>query len=167
MPDVAVEKHHNAEKPVWSLFEETRKLFDEIQSRAFGLFEERNGGDGSPLDDWFRAEREMCSVPPSELAEDDKEFHLTAAVPGLKAKEIKVTATPREVVIQGESSKRKKGSRKGVQFSELSEKQVFRRVDLPASIDVDGIKAKLEDGMLSIDMPKSPVHKVEVKASAK
>jgi HSP20 family molecular chaperone IbpA len=155
MTEVTVQKRPGAKEPLSSLLEDTRKLFEEIQQRAFHLFERRNEGDGSPLDDWICAEDEMCSMPATELAEDDKQFHLTAAVPGLKAKELKVTVAPQELIIQGETSKRDKGKRGDVRFSEFSEKQIFRRIELPSLIDVDHVEARLEDGMLSIDLPKT------------
>jgi HSP20 family molecular chaperone IbpA len=154
MPAVAVQKHRDGTKSIWCLFDETKKIFDEIQERAHSLFQERSGGDGSTLDDWFRAERELFNLPPSQLTEEDEKFHLRAAVPGLKSKDLKVTAAPTEILIQGEASKSAEGKRGQVRFSELSEKQVFRWIPLPCEIDVGKVKASLESGMLNIDMPK-------------
>jgi HSP20 family protein len=149
------------------MFDDTRKLFDELQQRAFSLFLERGGGDGGALDDWFRAEREMLEIPPSEMTEDEKEVHVRAAVPGLKAKDIEVAATPREIIIRGETSERNNGKKGKTRFSEFSERKVFRRYELPASVDVDKISADLKDGMLTIDMPKTePAKKVEIEDRA-
>lgn len=34
-------------------------MHDKIEARAYGLFVERNGTNGSQLDDWLRAEKEV------------------------------------------------------------------------------------------------------------
>lgn len=167
MAEVAIQKSQDGTKSIWSMFDDTRKLFDELQKRAFGLFQERGGGEGMALDDWFRAERELLDIPASEMTEDEKEVHVRAAVPGLKAKDIEVTATPREIVIRGETSERSNGKKGKTRFSEFSERKLFRRYELPASVDVDKISADLTDGMLTINMPKAePAKKVEVKNKA-
>ena len=155
MANVPVQKSPDGTKSIWSMFDDTRTLFNQLQQRAFSLFQERGGEDGRAHDDWFRAERELLEIPPSEMTEDDKELHVRAAMPGLKAKDIKVTATPREIVIRGETSERNNGRKGQTRFSELSERKIFRRYELPSNVDVDNISADLKDGMLTIDAPKA------------
>lgn len=167
MANVAIQKSPDETKSIWSMFDNTQKLFSDLQQRAYSLFEERGGGDGSALDDWFRAERELLEIPASEMTEDEKEIHVRAAAPGLKAKDIEVTATPREIIIRGETSERNNGKKGKTRFSEFTERKMFRRYDLPSSVDVDKISADLKDGMLVIDMPKAePAKNVEVKEKA-
>jgi len=84
-------------------------------------------------------------------------------VPGLKAEDIEVTATPHELVIRGETSERNNGKKGETRFSEFSERKLFRSYDLPAGVDVDKINADLKDGMLMVDLPKAePAKKVKV-----
>jgi HSP20 family protein len=155
MSNVAIQKKPEETKSIWSLFEDTQQLLNQLQ--------ERGGGDGMELQDWLQAEREMLEIPPSELTEDDKTLHLRAAVPGLKAKDIEVTATPQELVIRAETSERNNGKKGKTRFSEFSERRLFRSYGLPARVDVDKISADLQDGMLVIDMPKAePAKKVQV-----
>jgi HSP20 family protein len=166
MSNVAIQKRPEETKSVWSLFDDTQQLFNELQQRAFQHFKERGGGDGMELADWFQAEREMLEFPPSELTEDENALHLRAAVPGLKAKDIEVTATPQELVIRGETSERNNGKRGKTRFSEFSEKKMFRRYGLPTRVDVDKISADVKDGMLTIGMPKAePAKKVKIAAA--
>jgi HSP20 family protein len=165
MSNVAVQKHNDETKSAWSLFDDSQELFNKLQRRAFDLFQERGADDGQALDDWFRAERDWLEMPVSELTEDENQVHVRAAVPGLKAGDVTVTATPRELVIRGETSTRNKGKKGEAHFSEFSQKQIFRRFGLPTQIDVDHVAAHLEDGMLTIDMPKAAAAK-PVKAAA-
>ncbi len=163
MSKVAIQKRPEETKSIWSLFDDTERLFNQLQQRAFERFKQRGGGDGMQLEDWLQAEREMLDIPPSELTEDDETLHLRAAVPGLKAKDIAVTATPRELVIRGETSERNNGKKGRTRFSEFSERRLFRSYGLPARVDVDKISADLQDGMLVIDMPKAePAKRVQV-----
>jgi HSP20 family molecular chaperone IbpA len=167
MSDVAIQKKPDETKSIWSLVEDTQQLFNQLQQRAFHCFTQRGGGDGMALEDWLQAEREMLEIPPSELTEDENALHLRAAVPGLKAKDIEVTATPQELVIRGETSERNNGKKGKTRFSEFSEKKMFRRYGLPARVDVDRISADIKDGMLTIDMPKAePAKKVQVSGVA-
>lgn len=167
MSNVAIQKKPDETKSIWSLVEDTQQLFNQLQQRAFQCFTQRGGGDGMALKDWLQAEREMLEIPPSELTEDEKTLHLRAAVPGLKAKDIEVTATPQELVIRGETSERNNGKKGKTSFSEFSEKKMFRRYGLPARVDVDKISADVKDGMLTIDMPKAePAKKVKIATAA-
>lgn len=170
MSKVQVRKHEEASKPVTALFEDMRKQFDEIRNRAFALFQARGGEDGMDLDDWFRAERDLFQIPASDLVEEDDRVLVRAAAPGLKPDDLKVTVTPHELVVQGESSHRDEKKKGKSHYSELSERKVFRRYALPSPVDPDKTTAKLEDGMLRIEMPKaqqaSEAQRIEVSEAA-
>ncbi len=153
--DVSIQKVPDATKSVWSLFDEGSNLVEDLQRRAYSLFQARNGHGGGPLDDWIRAEQERFEIPRSELTENKDSIHLEAQVPGLAAKNLAITVTPCELVIRGERSSRRQNKEKGeIRFSEFSEKKFFRRIALPSQVDVDRTKANLDDGILTIDMPK-------------
>lgn len=167
MSNVAIQKKPEETRSIWSLFEDSQQLFNQLQQRAFERFNERGGGDGMELEDWLQAERDVLEIPPSELTEDEKALHLRAAVPGLQAKDIEVTVTPQELVIRGETSERNNGKKGKTRFSEFSERRLFRRYGLPERVDVDKISADLKDGMLMINMPKAaPAKKVQVSGAA-
>lgn len=162
MASVEIQRYPETKDSVWSLLDETRSLFDQIEKRAYSLFEGRGGNGGTALDDWLRAEQDAVEIPKSELTEEDGKIHVKAAVPGLAPKDLHVTATPRELVIRGEARHEDEGDRGKVHFREFREKQMFRRYDLPVEVDVKKVKAKLENGILNIDLPKAAEHEVKV-----
>ena len=167
MAKVAVQKHAGETQPALALFDDLRKQFEEIQTRAFDLFRQRGSGDGMDLDDWFRAERERFDIPSGELTEDEKAVHVRAAVPGLKAGDLEVDATPFELVVRGETTRRRESKKGEPRFTELSEHRILRRFALPAEINVEEAEARVEDGMLTVDLPKAePVKRVRVKDAA-
>ena len=42
-----------------------------------------------------------------------------------------------------------------IRWSEFRSNDVYRRIDLPADINVDGVKAEFKHGMLEIEAPKA------------
>ena len=66
-----------------SIFEEMDRLAAEIEKRAFSLFEQRGGGDGFALNDWFLAESELVHPTPIQVKENEKEIVIHAEVPDL------------------------------------------------------------------------------------
>src|SRR5689334_5266325 len=104
MPQVAVDKCKDPETISQKLLERVKATTDSIRNRAFNLFQNRNGGQGSDVDDWLRAEREVVWSPASELVDDGKEFRVRLALPGFDAKDIQVSAMPDELVIQADAT---------------------------------------------------------------
>lgn len=139
-----------------------RRTFEQIQQRAFDLFEQRGAGSGFELADWFSAERELFNVPPSELVEKDTEFLLRVAVPGLTPDDLKITAIRDAVVIEGESSPGKESKGGKVLLREFGGRKIFRKVELPANIDVDKVRATIANGVLSIAAPKAGLAKPRI-----
>lgn len=168
MPSIAVQKKPEAgESSILSLFDETRQAFDRLQKRAYELFEQRGGAFGRDLDDWFAAERELFNLPASDLAEDEGAFHLRAAVPGMNARDLEVTVTPRELLVRGKCETERKREEGKTVFSERSHNEILRRYSLPAEIEADKAQAKVEDGLLTVDMPKAAVRQVPVAEKGK
>ena len=94
MSQVAIEKYKNSETIPPTFLERVASITDSIRQRAFNLFQNREGGNGSDLDDWLQAERDVAWLPASELVEDEKELRARIAVPGFDAKDIQVSAMP-------------------------------------------------------------------------
>lgn len=157
MSDVTVQKVPQATAPVWVMFDDTKRIFDQLQSKAFGIFQQRGGISGRAMDDWFRAERELFNVPASDLTETEGAYHLVASVPGLEGKDIELTATPHEIVVRGSSECESKREEGATLISERCHNEVFRRYELAAPIDVEKVSAKVAEGVLRVEIPKSSV----------
>jgi HSP20 family molecular chaperone IbpA len=155
MPQVTVEKCRTPEAIPQALLERIEAITDSIRQRAFGLFQNRNGRDGSDLDDWLQAERDVVSSPVSELVDEEQELRARIALPGFDAKDIQVSAMPGALIIQADAAHTHEEKKGNVCFCEFSQKKLFRKLDLPAPIDVDGIKASLDKGILMVTAPKT------------
>lgn len=173
MSKVEVRKYEEANKE--PLLASVEALFGRIKDRAYALFEKRGAAWGKDMDDWLAAERELLWSPPAELTETEGEFHLRVAVPGFEEKEIEVTATPETVLVKAEASSEAEKEKEDTVFSEFAARTLFRRIDLPAAIDLDHTNATLGKGVLVITAKKAArpevktpeVKKPEVKAEEK
>ena len=155
MPQVAIKKSKDLETIPQTLLRSMEAIVDSIRQRAFNLFQSRNGANGSDVEDWLQAERDVVWSPAAELVDDEKEFRARIAVPGFDAKDIKVSATPDALIIQAEATHTHEGKSGNVCFCEFSGKKLFRRLPLPASADVERVTASMDKGILQVTAPKA------------
>jgi HSP20 family protein len=173
MPEVNVQKIPAADERTLPIFAEFDKLADRIRLEAYNLFARRGAGDGHALDDWLVAEHEVC-WPSAELTEGDGEYALKVALAGFEPGEITVTATPREIIVKAAHKQEKRSAGEGetkVRWSEFRSNDVYRRVELPASVDVERISANFKNGLLEIVAPQAQpaaetAKKIEVSAGS-
>jgi len=154
MSQIAVNKCSDWASIPQTVLDKIQDLSETIRQKAYNLFESRNGGDGSEVQDWLEAERDTVWVPTSELVESAQDLRAKIAVPGFDAKEIEVSATPDELIVRAEASHTHEGEKANVAFCEFTDKTLFRRFILPARIDVDKVSATLDKGILQIVAPK-------------
>lgn len=158
MSKLDVEKVPSVTERHLPIFKELNEVAEKIRVRAFNLFADRGFDAGNEVGDWLQAEREIC-WPSAELVEEDDEYEVKVALAGFDREDIKVTATPRELIVKAERSDKQKKSGKEdghkVHWSEFRSNRVYRRIPLPADIDVNKVEAEFEHGMLEIEAPKA------------
>ncbi|XP_065869607.1 17.8 kDa class I heat shock protein-like [Euphorbia lathyris] len=118
-------------------------------------------------------------VPRSELSNETTAFANTridwketpeahifkADLPGLKKEEVKVEVEEGQVLqISGQRSKEKEEKNDKWHRIERSSGQFLRRFRLPENAKVDEVKASMENGVLTVTVPKEEVKKPQVKA---
>jgi HSP20 family protein len=163
---IQVEPYHESTLPP-RLGEEMKALADTIREKAFSLFQNRSGGNGGDVDDWLRAERDVIWSPAVELTERDRDFRARIALPGFNEKNLRVTAAPEALIVEAENTHSHNGRKDGVLLCEFSGKRLFRRLELPAPIDVDKVTAALDQGILLVHAPKAAQSKQVKSAAAK
>ncbi|CAM0879010.1 unnamed protein product [Alopecurus aequalis] len=88
-----------------------------------------------------------------------------ADLPGVKKEEVKVEVEDGSVlVVSGERSKEKEEKNDKWHHVERSSGKFVRRFRLPENTKVEEVKAGLENGVLTVTVPKAEVKKPEVKA---
>src|SRR5438105_12758944 len=96
-------------------------------------------------------------TPPVDLYETPSEFVLTAELPGLAREEIDIHAEESRIVMRGA-----RGATPGREIPceqnhrvERGHGRFSRAFALPEPIDVEGINAELQDGVLTVTIPKA------------
>ncbi|KAL5983458.1 hypothetical protein ACLOJK_017544 [Asimina triloba] len=94
------------------------------------------------------------------------EAHIFKAdLPGLKKEEVKVEVEDGRVLqISGERSREKEEKSDAWHRAERSSGKFLRRFRLPENAKVEGVKAAMENGVLTVTVPKEEVKKPDVKA---
>ncbi|KAF5180890.1 17.3 kDa class I heat shock protein [Thalictrum thalictroides] len=88
-----------------------------------------------------------------------------ADLPGLKKEEVKVEVEEGKVLqISGERSKESEEKNDKWHRVERSSGKFLRRFRLPENAKVDEVKAAMENGVLTVTVPKQEVKKPEVKS---
>lgn len=99
------------------------------------------------------------ALPAIDLAETDKEFILTATVPGLKPEDLKVQVTGNLLELSADTEA--EHERKDATYH-LRERHTasFRRVlSLPKDVVADQAQAEFENGVLTLTLPKAETHR--------
>jgi len=101
---------------------------------------------------------------PVNISETDKELIVRAELPGFKKDEIRLTVTKDTFELSAE--KRHEEMERGETFyrREAERKAVHRAFTLPVAVDAERASAKLEEGVLTVTMPKLEVEKRKKKA---
>ncbi|XP_028779197.1 17.3 kDa class I heat shock protein-like [Neltuma alba] len=90
---------------------------------------------------------------------------LKADLPGLKKEEVKVEVEDDRVLqISGERKVEKEDKNEKWHRVERSSGKFMRRFRLPENAKMDQVKASMENGVLTVTVPKEEVKKPEVKA---
>jgi HSP20 family protein len=151
-----------------TIFNELERLQQAISRRAYDLF--RNGGTlwGGALTDWLTAERELVAKPAVELRQENGQFEVLAALPGVEAKDLDVQITPEDVLIKAETTHEHAADTGTVHVCEFESGRIFRSIHFPEKIDPDSAKAEYRNGMLRLTAAiakAATAQKVEIKAA--
>ncbi|HEX2656309.1 MAG TPA: Hsp20/alpha crystallin family protein [Xanthobacteraceae bacterium] len=120
------------------------------------------------LDPFRRANVPWSSAPAVDVTENEKEYEITAELPGMDEKDIEVTVTNHSLVIRGEKQEDKEERKKDYYLHERHFGSFERRFELPEEIDGDKIEATFKNGVLEVKLPKTAdARKAEKKITVK
>jgi HSP20 family protein len=115
-----------------------------------------------------RLQRESAWTPAVDVHEEPERYTVRADLPGVEAKDIHVTADDGLLTIRGERHIEKREEHKGFERLERAEGAFLRRFTLPEKVRTEEIKARHNNGVLEIVIPKQPlpeVRRVEVQVN--
>lgn len=121
------------------------RRFAEEMDRNFSNFGGASGG--------ISLTEELTWTPAVELRENDGNLVISAELPGLTEKDVRLEATPDGLVIQGERKQEHTGEEGGIRRSERVYGQFYRLIPLPEGAQVENAKANFENGVLEVSIP--------------
>ena len=106
-------------------------------------------------DDWFFGHR-TASTPAMNVVENDKDYELEFAVPGLKKEDLNLQIDSEGIMSVSMTKKDGKEEKSDRNFirREFSYSQFSQSYILPEDADRENISAKVTDGILTICVPK-------------
>ncbi|ELY66207.1 Hsp20/alpha crystallin family protein [Natronococcus jeotgali] len=130
-------------------FDHLEELFDRLNRQ----FEEatRNWEDETGDGDRFAFAAGGTSL---DLADRDDEFVVTVDVPGYESADLESRLSGETLFISGEREREATDGRDDYLRREREFESFSRRVTLPDPVDADGIEATVNNGVLTIRLPK-------------
>jgi HSP20 family protein len=136
--------------PFESLRQEIDRLFDEFATGWPRL----SFGRRADLQPFWPAGTAGLGVA-TDVAESEKEYRVTAEIPGLDEKDVEVTVSSGVLTMKGEKKEEFEESKKDFYRSERSYGSFQRSFRLPEDVDADKIEASLNKGVLTVVLPKT------------
>lgn len=112
---------------------------------------------------------EGIRLPLCDMADKGNRYEVHVEIPGIDKDKLKVKATSNSVEVSAEKSERTEERRKGYVYSERSQSSFYRMIPVPEEIVPSKVNAKVNNGILTLDLPKrnpskaKQATKVEVK----
>ena len=93
-------------------------------------------------------------TPAVNISENDQEFNIEVAAPGLEKENFKVNVEKNILEISAEKKDESEVRNKKYLTKEFSYREFRRTFSLPSYVDAEKIRATHKDGVLTIEIPK-------------
>jgi len=114
-------------------------------------------------DDFFPGFSSRANTMPSvNIRENDKNYTLELAVPGIDKKELKIDINEDVLTISSETKNESEENSNGYKRKEFSYSSFCRSFYIPENANRDKIEANYKDGVLSVVLPKQEVEKNKI-----
>ena len=102
------------------------------------------------------------SMPAVNIREDDKNYILDLAIPGIDKKDLKIDINEDVLTISSETKNESEESSDGYKRKEFSYSTFCRSFYVPENVTREKIEANYKDGILSVALPKMEEEKSKI-----
>lgn len=99
------------------------------------------------------------SFPPADLFVTDDEVVFELAVPGVKQENLSISVTGNTLTLMGEVKREREQHKGQTYLQEIWQGTFQRSFQLPIQVDADKATASVQDGILTLRLPKSEAMK--------
>lgn len=111
------------------------------------------------FEDFGRPARDLIgfgsALPALDMVRTDKDYVVTAEMPGMKAEDVRITVDDQALIVAGEKRQAEERQEDGHLLSERRYGAFERRLPLPADVDPARIEAAFHDGVLTLTMGRT------------
>ena len=151
--------------PFLGLRDEIDRFFQNVDRSFLGVPRTHSLSDTESL---FSRKTVVDLLPAVDVAENDKQYEITAELPGMDEKDIELKLSNGMLTIKGEKNEKREESDKGYYLSERRYGSFQRSFQVPEGVDADKIEASVKKGVLTVTLPKTPeAQKAEKKIAIK
>jgi HSP20 family protein len=100
-------------------------------------------------------------MPLCDLVDKGDKYEVLMEVPGIAKEKVDIKATRSKIEVSGQQESKMRDKEKNYVYNERSYHSFGRRIALPEDIVPSKIEAKMENGILRIDLPKKIPTKIE------
>jgi HSP20 family protein len=129
--------------------------FEFIQNEIDRVFDRFNGNG------WPAAFTERPFSPDLEVTETDGTIEVSTELPGMDEKDVEISISDGMLTIRGEKKVEKDEKKKNYRVVERSYGSFERCVSLPSGVDASKVKAKMDKGVLKVEVPKPAAAKAQ------
>jgi HSP20 family protein len=141
--------------PLSSFFSNMDRMFDNT-FRNFGLPALMSQTGLGGMQGMFR--------PNIDITSTRDEYAITAEVPGIEEKDIKLDVTADgQLIISGEKKFEREDRQGDVQYAEASYGSFERVLSLPDDVDRESVEARFKNGLLTITCPRTEASKMQTR----
>jgi HSP20 family protein len=130
----------------WSELSSLHQSMDRVFNTIFGPFSEQ-GQEGSGR---------VSVYMPANVTETDASYHIQAPVPGFSPEEIDVTFVEGLLTMKAQHRQAQQAQQGQILRREFLWADMVRQLSLPGEVDPDKIEARVENGLLTVTVPKTP-----------
>jgi len=125
-----------------------KSLFNDMDKMISSVFD----------NDWnFPVRNHVNWSPAVDVKESDSSFILTADIPGLTKKDVKVNITDNALIISGERNITDEKESGNYHYRERRVGAFSRTFNLPETVKEEEVSASFKNGLLTITLPKHEV----------
>lgn len=149
----------------WAPFDALRREIDQV-FETFGLGALRLPLAHSVEAAWPRGTG-WSLAPAMDVVEKDKEYEITAELPGLDEKDVEVKVANGTLTIKGEKKETREEREKDYYLSERRYGSFLRSFRVPEGVSADKIEATFAKGVLTVKLPKTAEAQAETTVPVK
>jgi HSP20 family protein len=130
---------------------DVRQALDQFRRSVDQMFDNFYGGYQSQTSSTGSSERTWTFSPMVESGWTENHLNLRAILPGVAEKDLRVSVQNNQLVLEGERQA-PEGFDKNA-FTQLAYGKFYTALTLPSGLDLDHVSCRLQNGILSIQVP--------------